>query len=266
MSAKFLDYLRRHHIALLALFVALGGSSYAAATGSIDSREIKNNTVRSKDIRNNEVRSRDVRNGSLLSGDFKAGQLPVGPQGERGPQGPRGLQGLRGANGATNVAVRFSGRGFIVNGTQAAGADGGVGGLALCDETGCVLATGGDGGNAGSGGTGGAGGNATCGPGCNATGGSAGNAAGGPDSGEGGTVGLRASCAAGERAVGGGVQASDRDALTYTSQPATSSSTTPNAGDTPTAWYVETYNQSRAGEGRDGEQITVRAYVVCGAP
>ena len=33
-------------VALIALFVAMGGVSYGVATGSIDGREIKNNTVR----------------------------------------------------------------------------------------------------------------------------------------------------------------------------------------------------------------------------
>lgn len=50
---------------VLALFVALGGTSYAVATGSIGSREIKNNSVRSKDVRNGSLTSRDVKRGSL---------------------------------------------------------------------------------------------------------------------------------------------------------------------------------------------------------
>ena len=40
-------------IACIALFVSLGGVSYAVATGSIDSREIRNNTISSNDVRNN---------------------------------------------------------------------------------------------------------------------------------------------------------------------------------------------------------------------
>jgi hypothetical protein len=87
-------------MATVAVFVALGGTSYAVATGSIDSRELKNNSVRSKDVRNNDVRSKDVRNGSLLAADFKAGQLPAGKTGPAGPQG------VKGAPGATNVIIR----------------------------------------------------------------------------------------------------------------------------------------------------------------
>lgn len=81
-------------VSLIALFCSLGGVSYGVATGSIDSREIKNNTVRSKDIRNNTVRSRDVRNRSLLARDFKPGQLPAGPRGATGAQGAPGVSGL----------------------------------------------------------------------------------------------------------------------------------------------------------------------------
>jgi hypothetical protein len=46
-------------IATLALFVALGGSSYAALT--ITGKQIRNNTVRSTDIRNGTLQARDVR-------------------------------------------------------------------------------------------------------------------------------------------------------------------------------------------------------------
>ena len=80
-------------MATVALFVALGGTSYAVATGSIDSREIKNDTVRSKDVRNNDIRSRDVRNRSLLAKDFKANELPAGPSGATGATGATGAPG-----------------------------------------------------------------------------------------------------------------------------------------------------------------------------
>lgn len=47
-------------VALIALFLSLGGVSYGLATGSIDSREIRNNTIRGKDIRDGTIRFRDV--------------------------------------------------------------------------------------------------------------------------------------------------------------------------------------------------------------
>jgi hypothetical protein len=62
-------------LASIALFVSLGGVSYGVATGSIDSREIRNNTVRSKDIRNNQVSSRDIRNNSVRGRDVRNSTL-----------------------------------------------------------------------------------------------------------------------------------------------------------------------------------------------
>jgi hypothetical protein len=58
-------------VALLALFVSLGGVSYGVATGSIDGRELKNDTVRSRDLRNNDVRGKDLRRGTVASSDLK---------------------------------------------------------------------------------------------------------------------------------------------------------------------------------------------------
>jgi hypothetical protein len=62
-------------IACVALFVSLGGVSYGVATGSIDSREIKNNTVRSLDLRNNDVRGRDIRNSTIQGRDVALNTL-----------------------------------------------------------------------------------------------------------------------------------------------------------------------------------------------
>ncbi len=105
MFATFLSTLRQQYLGALALFIVLGGTSYAAATGSIDSRQIKNNSIRSKDIRNNQVDSKDVRNRSLLSKDFKPGQLPAGPAGPRGDTGPSGPRGGTGARGPAGPAT-----------------------------------------------------------------------------------------------------------------------------------------------------------------
>lgn len=56
-------------IACLALFISLGGVSYGVATGFIDSREIKNNTIRTQDIRNNDIRAKDIRNSTIRGRD-----------------------------------------------------------------------------------------------------------------------------------------------------------------------------------------------------
>ncbi|HZO58834.1 MAG TPA: hypothetical protein VFB51_03990 [Solirubrobacterales bacterium] len=50
-------------VALLALFVALGGTSYAATR--IGSKQIRNNSIRSADIKNRAIKSRDIARGVI---------------------------------------------------------------------------------------------------------------------------------------------------------------------------------------------------------
>jgi hypothetical protein len=58
-------------IACAALFLSLGGVSYGVATGFIDSREIKDNTIRSRDVRNNTLRTFEVRNNEVRGFDIR---------------------------------------------------------------------------------------------------------------------------------------------------------------------------------------------------
>lgn len=52
-------------ISCVALFLSLGGVSYGLATGSIDTREIADSTIRSADVRNDELRGRDIHDGAV---------------------------------------------------------------------------------------------------------------------------------------------------------------------------------------------------------
>src|SRR4051812_31829146 len=102
MSA-LVRYVKVHHVGLLALFIALGGTSYAAATlpaNSVGSKQIKKNAVSSAKVKKNAVTSAKVKNGSLQQADFAAGQLPAGPQGAKGDTGAKGETGVAGATGA----------------------------------------------------------------------------------------------------------------------------------------------------------------------
>jgi hypothetical protein len=128
MLGRLLDVLRRQYLGALALFIALGGTSYAAVTlerGSVGSRELRNGSVAAVDLGSGAVRSRqigadavtasdvapdaisarNVQDGSLLSADFQPSELPQGPKGdkgdagERGPEGPPGIQGAQGLTG-----------------------------------------------------------------------------------------------------------------------------------------------------------------------
>jgi len=58
-------------IACIALFVSLSGVSYGVAVGFIDSREIKNNTIRSKDVRNSTLLTQDIRNNEVRGFDIR---------------------------------------------------------------------------------------------------------------------------------------------------------------------------------------------------
>jgi hypothetical protein len=83
-------------VALLALFVALGGTGYAALSlpkSSVGTKQLKKGAVKSPDIAANAVTGAKVKRGSLNRTDFRAGSLPRGPQGELGPAGPAGAAG-----------------------------------------------------------------------------------------------------------------------------------------------------------------------------
>jgi hypothetical protein len=98
----FRTYVGRHHIALLALFFALCGTSAAAVNA------LPKNSVGPQQIRNNAVSSAKIKNGSLLSKDFKRGQLLRGPQGLKGDTGIQGLKGDKGDTGTVDTSNFYS--------------------------------------------------------------------------------------------------------------------------------------------------------------
>ena len=89
-------------VAILALFLAVGGVGYAATT--IGSAQIKNNSIRSGDVRNGTIMPKDL--------SAKTRSLIRTANGARGNTGARGLEGATGpvgpaaAAGATNVVAR----------------------------------------------------------------------------------------------------------------------------------------------------------------
>jgi hypothetical protein len=66
-------------VACIALFMAMGGVSYGLATGAIDSREIKNNTVRGKDVRNGTLTGKDVKRDGLGGLSISEASLGIVP-------------------------------------------------------------------------------------------------------------------------------------------------------------------------------------------
>ena len=100
-------------VAYLALFVALGGTTYAATR--IGSKEIKDNSIQSRDIRNRAIALTDIsaKARSSLRGQRGAQGSPgaagapgaPGGQGPAGPAGPSGVPADAVVVGATGTAV-----------------------------------------------------------------------------------------------------------------------------------------------------------------
>jgi hypothetical protein len=96
-------------VAMLALFISLAGTGYAAI-------KLPANSVGTKQLKTDAVTSAKVKNGALRSKDFASGQLPAGPagpQGAQGPAGPAGPKGDQGGPGATKVVMRVNGPGAV---------------------------------------------------------------------------------------------------------------------------------------------------------
>src|SRR4051794_28056750 len=89
-----IGHLKRNAVAYLALFVALGGTSYAAI-------KLPANSVGSKQIRRNAVTSAKVKNGTLRATDFARGVQLAGPAGAPGAAGAAGPKGDSGPPGPT---------------------------------------------------------------------------------------------------------------------------------------------------------------------
>ena len=90
MTSTLRLYLRQHHIGLLALFIALGGTSYAAVrlpAASVGTAQIKNKAVTTGKLAPSAVKK--------LTG--KAG--PAGAPGAKGDTGAKGDPGVPGAPG-----------------------------------------------------------------------------------------------------------------------------------------------------------------------
>jgi hypothetical protein len=131
--------------ATAALFVALGGTSYAVVSidsgdvvdNSLRSADLRDKTVRSRDIRDRTVRARDVRRNTLGGGVIKEsalGQVPRAAEAER--VGEATAQDLRVRCPADTVAKA----GVCIERTARA-ADGFLGAINKCDNAGRGLAS-----------------------------------------------------------------------------------------------------------------------------
>lgn len=101
--------LRQNAIAVLALFAALGGTSYAASSA------LTRGSVKAAQIANDAISSSKVKDGSLMRVDLAPGVLgggapgAAGAAGARGPSGEDGRAGTEGADGVAGLSVGAAG-------------------------------------------------------------------------------------------------------------------------------------------------------------
>ncbi|MFN8112006.1 MAG: hypothetical protein U0R51_02280 [Solirubrobacterales bacterium] len=93
-------------VATIALFVALGGASYAAV-------KLQKNSVVSKTIKNGQVKNADLAEGAVTGAEVKDGSLMAVDFGEsvQGPPGADGQDGAPGADGASLLTALVNGVG-----------------------------------------------------------------------------------------------------------------------------------------------------------
>jgi len=88
MLIRIASYLKRHHLALLAVFLGLGGGTAFAAGNALLPR--------------NSVGTKQVINGSLQANDLSTTTRNA-LKGNRGPRGPAGVQGAQGSTGSAGA-------------------------------------------------------------------------------------------------------------------------------------------------------------------
>ena len=103
MTRGFLRFLRRNTIALLALFLALGGTTYAASSALI-----AGNSVASPQVVNGSLQTKDLsaKARKALKGNRGLRGL-AGAQGAKGVTGAQGVQGVQGVQGAAGTALAY---------------------------------------------------------------------------------------------------------------------------------------------------------------
>src|SRR5580765_955115 len=89
-------YTKHHHLALFALFLSLGGTSFAAGNALL-----ARNSVGTAQVINGSLQTNDLSKGALKA--LKGNTGPRGSAGAQGAQGSPGAQGVQGPPGATGV-------------------------------------------------------------------------------------------------------------------------------------------------------------------
>jgi hypothetical protein len=102
MLAELLAYGRRNHLAALALFISLGGTSYAVA-------QLPANSVGTRQLKDRAVTAAKIAPSALAHLRGRRGRVgATGPAGPKGNQGPAGAGGPKGDPGAPGTAKAYA--------------------------------------------------------------------------------------------------------------------------------------------------------------
>jgi hypothetical protein len=106
-------FLRRNTIALVALFVALGGTTYAASTAligtnTVASPQVVNGSLQAKDLSAKARRALKADRGARGVVGARGARGPTGVQGAQGPRGLQGAQGIQGPQGPSGPARAYA--------------------------------------------------------------------------------------------------------------------------------------------------------------
>jgi hypothetical protein len=122
MHRRLIAHVKHNVVGYLALFAALGGTSYAAVRltpGSVTSRALARGAVTHTKLATNSVDARNIISGTLTRGDFAPGTLAAltngskGAAGGKGAAGPAGPAGSAGADGSAAIVARARGTAAI---------------------------------------------------------------------------------------------------------------------------------------------------------
>jgi hypothetical protein len=114
MASRALHFVRRNTIALLALFIALSGTTYAASTAligknTVASPQVVNGSLQTKDLSKKARRALKGNRGPRGLRGLTGAQGNRGPTGAQGVQGIQGIQGIQGAPGTAKAYAYVSG-------------------------------------------------------------------------------------------------------------------------------------------------------------
>jgi hypothetical protein len=106
MSSRIVNHVRGNAVGYVALFAALGGTSYAAVAlpaGSVHSAQLASGAVTHGKLAKGSVGENNLMKRSLTANDFKPGALVQALSGLKGGNGVNGTPGVNGKNGTSGV-------------------------------------------------------------------------------------------------------------------------------------------------------------------